>query len=103
MLICLELSKRLNFTRSLLFPDLPSEEYVQLETSTVSGVANHFTEELVTSSALLHPLLLPRLYPPLFTLYALQNERADSAYLERVMQLNRRSDWALMTYVGMKK
>ena len=51
----------------------------------------------------MHPLLFPRLFPPLFTLYALDNERADSAYWERIQQLNKRSDWALMTYVGMQR
>lgn len=87
----------------LLFPELPNEEYVHLDTTTLSGVSSHGTEEAATSSVLLHPLLFPRLYPPLFTLYALDNERADSAYWERIQQLNKRSDWALMTYVGMKR
>ena len=100
---CWLTNKLYNFRHSLLFPELPNEEYVHLATETVSGVANHCTEESVPSSALLHPLLFPRLYPPLFTLYALQNERADSAYWERILQLNKRSDWALMTYVGMKR
>ncbi|XP_020613011.1 alsin-like [Orbicella faveolata] len=86
----------------LLFPELPNEEYVLLHTDTVSGVANHGTEESLTSSMVMHPLLFPRLFPPLFTLYALDNERADSAYWERIQQLNKRSDWALMTYVGMQ-
>lgn len=88
---------------SLLFPELPNEEYVHLDTATLSGVSNHGTEEAATSSVLLHPLLFPRLYPPLFTLYALDNERADSAYWEQIQLLNKRSDWALMTYVGMKR
>ena len=88
---------------SLFFPELPNEEYVHLATDTVTGIANHSTEESLTSSMLLHPLLFPRLYPPLFTLYALDNERADSAYWEQIQLLNKRSDWALMTYVGMKR
>ena len=91
----------LSHANSLLFPELPNEEYVHLDT--VSGVANHSTEESLTSSMLLHPLLFPRLYPPLFTLYALTNERADSAYWEQIQLLNKRSDWALMTYVGMQR
>ena len=91
------------FLCRLLFPELPNEEYVLLNTDTVSGVANHGTEESLTSSTLMHPLLFPRLFPPLFTLYALDNERADSAYWERIQQLNKRSDWALMTYVGMQR
>ena len=91
------------FLCRLLFPELPNEEYVLLNTDTVSGVANHGTEESLTSSTLMHPLLFPRLFPPLFTLYALDNERADSAYWERIQQLNKRSDWALVTYVGMQR
>lgn len=87
----------------LLFPELPNEEYVHLATDTLSGVANHSTEESWTSSMLLHPLLFPRLYPPLFTLYALDNDRFDSAYWEQIQLLNKRSDWALMTYVGMQR
>lgn len=93
----------LSYHCSLLFPELPNEEYVYLHTDTVSGVASHGTEESLTSSMLMHPLLFPRLYPPLFTLYALENDRADSAYWERIQQLNKRSDWALMTYVGMQR
>ena len=93
------------FVHSLLFPELPNEEYVHLATATdtVSGIANHSIEESWTSSMLLHPLLFPRLYPPLFTLYALDNERADSAYWEQIQLLNKRSDWALMMYVGMQR
>ena len=91
------------FYGRLLFPDLPNEDYVHLATDTVTGVSNHCTEEGITSSALLHPLLFPRLYPTLFTLYALRNEKQDSMYWERITQLNKRSDFALMTYVGMKR
>ncbi|XP_068688097.1 alsin-like isoform X2 [Montipora foliosa] len=87
----------------LLFPALPNEEYLHVATDTVSGIASHSTEESWTSSMLLHPLLFPRLYPPLFTLYALDNDRADSAYWEQIQLLNKRSDWALMTYVGMQR
>lgn len=87
----------------LLFPELPNEEFVHLATDTVSGVASHSTEESWTSSMLLHPLLFPRLYPPLFTLYALDNDRFDSAYWEQIQLLNKRSDWALMTFVGMQR
>ena len=87
----------------LLFPELPNEEFVHLATDTVSGIASHSTEESWTSSMLLHPLLFPRLYPPLFTLYALDNDRFDSAYWEQIQLLNKRSDWALMTFVGMQR
>ena len=91
------------FVHRLLFPELPNEEYVHLATDTVSGIANHSIEESWTSSMLLHSLLFPRLYLQLFTLYGLDSERADSSYWEQIQLLNKRSDWALMTYVGMQR
>ncbi|XP_048580362.1 alsin [Nematostella vectensis] len=87
----------------LLFPELPNEDYVHLATDTVSGISKHHTEESTSSSAVLHPVLLPRLYPPLFTLYALHNEPSDSKYWERILLLNKRSDTALMTYVDVRR
>jgi len=86
-----------------LFTDLPNEEYVHLDKDSLTGISNHHTEISTSSSALLHPIVLPLLYPPLFTLYALHNERADSQYWERLLQLNWRSDLALMQFVGVKR
>uniref|UniRef100_A0A3P9CMV9 Alsin Rho guanine nucleotide exchange factor ALS2 n=1 Tax=Maylandia zebra TaxID=106582 RepID=A0A3P9CMV9_9CICH len=70
-----------------LFPDLPEE-----------GGWIH-----VPSSALLLPVLLPRLYPPLFTLYALDKEREDDVYWECVLRLNKQPDLALLAFLGVQQ
>ncbi|XP_022079159.1 alsin-like isoform X2 [Acanthaster planci] len=53
----------------------------------------------ITSDGLLYPIVLPRLYPALFTLYALKNEEEDQQYQERLKRLNERPDMALMAYL----
>eukprot|EP00111_Clytia_hemisphaerica_P024307 TCONS_00071687-protein len=83
----------------ILFPDLHDEEFVFLSNETVDG----YTDPPVNSMSLLHPLLLPRLYPPLFTLYALQTEKTDAEYIEKLHYLNKRSDIALMSYLEIKR
>nr|XP_006820146.1 PREDICTED: alsin-like [Saccoglossus kowalevskii] len=104
----------------ILFPGLPSEEtevkpsqsptrenpygyssmhgYAGMQLSPVEK--NDEKKLHITSAGLLHPVLLPRLYPPLFTLYALQNENLDDKYWERILRLNKQSDIALMAYLG---
>ena len=42
------------------------------------------------------PVLLPRLYPPLFMLYALDNDREEDVYWECVLRLNKQADLALL-------
>ncbi|XP_076459413.1 LOW QUALITY PROTEIN: alsin-like [Babylonia areolata] len=56
--------------------------------------------EIVTAAGLLYPILLPKIYPPLFDLYALYNDRSDDRYWERVSKLNRQGDMALMAFLG---
>ncbi|GFO44565.1 alsin [Plakobranchus ocellatus] len=58
---------------------------------------------VLTSAGLIYPILLPKIYPPLFDLYALHNGRADDLYWERVMKLNRQSDMGLMAYLGVEQ
>ena len=79
-----------------MFPNLPDEDLVMLSNKTASGIDEH----PINSTALLHPLLLPRLYPPLFTLYALHTEKTDALYTERLHVLNKRKDIALMSFLG---
>ena len=55
---------------------------------------------MVSASSLLLPLLLPRVYPPLFTLYVLYNEKQDELYWERLLKWNKQSDLALMNFLG---
>ncbi|XP_019746352.1 alsin isoform X2 [Hippocampus comes] len=58
---------------------------------------------VVSSLALLLPVLLPRLYPPLFTLYALDKEREDDVYWECVLRLNKQPDLALLAFLGVQQ
>lgn len=63
----------------------------------------HPHSQVVSSSALLLPVLLPRLYPPLFTLYALDKERQDTSYWECVLRLNKQADLALLHFLGVQQ
>ncbi|CAL8291222.1 unnamed protein product [Lota lota] len=94
-----------------LFPDLPEEGGVIPESSSepqdkaASGSGPPTPESpkpvrVVSSSALLLPVLLPRLYPPLFTLYALDKEREDDLYWDCVLRLNKQPDLALLAFLG---
>ncbi|XP_065051875.1 alsin-like [Rhopilema esculentum] len=83
----------------IMFPSLPDEEFVVLTHDKVDGV----DDPLINSTNLLHPLILPRLYPPLFTLYALHTEKGDAIYAERLHQLNKRGDIALMSFLGVNR
>ncbi|XP_039907368.1 alsin isoform X2 [Simochromis diagramma] len=97
-----------------LFPDLPEEGGVIPEPTTDLQEKNepNSTDALpespkparvVSSSALLLPVLLPRLYPPLFTLYALDKEREDDVYWECVLRLNKQPDLALLAFLGVQQ
>ncbi|XP_054638404.1 alsin isoform X2 [Dunckerocampus dactyliophorus] len=111
-----------------LFPDLPEEGGVirepnadlqggkdsclKLESSpkheipmenTMIDQSSFLLSHVVSSSALLLPVLLPRLYPPLFTLYALDKEREDDVYWECVLRLNKQPDLALLAFLGVQQ
>ncbi|XP_072301246.1 alsin-like isoform X3 [Eucyclogobius newberryi] len=91
-----------------LFPGLPEDGSVLPEPSLSPSRCRHSfisntVEQLVvvvSCSSLLLPLLLPRLYPPLFTLYGLQQEQDDAKYWERVLRLNKSPDQALLSFLG---
>ncbi|KAJ3584293.1 hypothetical protein NHX12_014789, partial [Muraenolepis orangiensis] len=98
-----------------LFPDLPEEggvipeasaELQDKASSSASASGGEPTLEspkavrVVSSCALLLPVLLPRLYPPLFTLYALDKERDDDLYWDCVLRLNKQPDLALLAFLG---
>ncbi|KAM3855270.1 alsin isoform 3-T3 [Vipera latastei] len=99
-----------------LFPDLPEEgSVIPLLTTEMKGTLSFCTGKkdseadspepgcVVTSSSLLLPVLLPRLYPPLFMLYALDNEREEDVYWECVLRLNKQPDKALLSFLGVQK
>ncbi|XP_013926177.1 PREDICTED: alsin [Thamnophis sirtalis] len=98
-----------------LFPDLPGEGSVIPSLMTETKEARSFCTGkkdsepdspepgyVVTSSGLLLPVLLPRLYPPLFMLYALDNEREEDVYWECVLRLNKQPDKALLSFLGVQ-
>ncbi|XP_070570494.1 LOW QUALITY PROTEIN: alsin-like [Ptychodera flava] len=108
----------------ILFPGLPSENPLSPSPQSptvenpygVSSIYGYPTMELssmeksdkekklqITSAGLLHPVLLPRLYPPIFTLYALHNESQDDRYWDRILRLNKQPDIALMAYLGVNQ
>nr|XP_020670133.1 alsin [Pogona vitticeps] len=108
--------KRIFQLVKFLFPDLPEEGSTipLLVTKTkgrrsfCSGRNDTRSESpepgyVVTSSGLLLPVLLPRLYPPLFMLYALDNEREEDVYWECVLRLNKQPDTALMSFLGVQQ
>ncbi|XP_061082643.1 alsin isoform X1 [Conger conger] len=96
-----------------LFPDLPEEGGVVPESISdspdksprppSSDTPLPRTGRVVSSSALLLPVLLPRLYPPLFTLYALEKEREDDLYWDCVLRLNKQPDQALLGLLGVQQ
>ncbi|XP_031843534.1 amyotrophic lateral sclerosis 2 [Nomia melanderi] len=79
---------------TLLFPILPSngEEYV-LETE------NGEEGQVISTTAIMHPIILPRVHSVLFVLYALHNTKEDDAYWERLMKWNKQSDTTLMAFL----
>ncbi|KAJ8349897.1 hypothetical protein SKAU_G00250270 [Synaphobranchus kaupii] len=100
-----------------LFPDLPEEGGLIPESSSDSPDKRPRRSSsdtpippespqpgrVVSSSALLLPVLLPRLYPPLFTLYALEKEREEDVYWECVLRLNKQPDLALLAFLGVQQ
>lgn len=115
------LMRRLYGIVRLLFPDLPENGGPCLIASekreangTTGGTASFADDttalcdaslrmedgEVASWSLLLHPIFLPKVYPPLFSLYALQNETEDEKYWHRVERFNKQSDVALMAYLG---
>lgn len=99
-----------------LFPELPEEgSTIPLSAPLPSGRRSFCTGKsesrsespepgyVVTSSGLLLPVLLPRLYPPLFMLYALDNDREEDVYWECVLRLNKQPDLALLGFLGVQR
>ncbi|XP_076788173.1 alsin [Arvicanthis niloticus] len=99
-----------------LFPELPEEgSTIPLSAPLPTGRRSFCTGKsdsrsgspepgyVVTSSGLLLPVLLPRLYPPLFMLYALDNDREEDIYWECVLRLNKQPDIALLGFLGVQR
>ncbi|XP_029696280.1 alsin isoform X2 [Takifugu rubripes] len=98
----------------LLFPELPEEGGLipDVNTSVQEQREQDASDTpvlaakpgvVVSGSSLLLPILLPRLYPPLFTLYALDSERDDDVYWDCVLRLNKQPDHALLAFLGVQR
>ncbi|KAF7216143.1 alsin isoform X1 [Nothobranchius furzeri] len=87
-----------------LFPGLPDDGGVIPEPSQTrrNSELEHGVVVMSTSSLLL-PVLLPRLYPPLFTLYCLQKEQEEAQYWERILRLNKHPDQSLLSFLGVQE
>uniref|UniRef100_A0A673AXI8 Alsin Rho guanine nucleotide exchange factor ALS2 a n=1 Tax=Sphaeramia orbicularis TaxID=375764 RepID=A0A673AXI8_9TELE len=92
-----------------LFPGLPDDGETHLSISLILECVLKFAFSfsssvvVVSCSSLLLPLLLPRLYPPLFTLYCLQEEQDEAQYWERILRLNKQPDQSLLSFLGVQE
>ncbi|XP_075965332.1 alsin-like [Anarhichas minor] len=93
-----------------LFPGLPDDGGIIPDppASSSNGKQNANIAEqggvlVVSCSSLLLPQLLPRLYPPLFTLYCLQEEQEEVQYWERILRLNKQPDRSLLSFLGVRE
>uniref|UniRef100_T1J5J3 Pleckstrin homology domain-containing family A member 8 n=1 Tax=Strigamia maritima TaxID=126957 RepID=T1J5J3_STRMM len=92
----------------ILFPNLPPNgQEMKVKPATVVITDDSDDEEevevdVVTPSGLVLPYLLPQIYPPLFTLYALHNEKDDDRYWQTLLKWNRQSDLSLMAFLGVE-
>ncbi|KAK3595359.1 hypothetical protein CHS0354_008782 [Potamilus streckersoni] len=104
--------KRLYHTVRILFPELPDKlgpthvfREGSLKTGSKQVLERQISDEdanmeIITASLLIQPILLPKIYPALFDLYALNKDKEDEKYWQRVQKLNRQGDMALMSYLG---
>ncbi|MCI4378589.1 hypothetical protein PGIGA_G00217620 [Pangasianodon gigas] len=91
-----------------LFPGLPEEggfipdSEMRASDFLSSSTCSDTTQQgwIVSSTTLVLPVLLPRLYPPLFTLYTQEREREEEVYWECVLRLNKQPDLSLLTFLG---
>ncbi|KAK2146324.1 hypothetical protein LSH36_616g04036 [Paralvinella palmiformis] len=92
-------------TVGLLFPCLPEPSHspkplpASLDTEDVTILND---EVYATPEDLLHPLLMPELYPTLFNLYALYHVKDDDLYWLRLEKWYKKPDLAIMVYLGIE-
>ncbi|KAF3842963.1 hypothetical protein F7725_001812, partial [Dissostichus mawsoni] len=95
-------------TASFLFPGLPEDGGIIPDPPASASEGKHnsnIAEQCYGGELLLAapPQLLPRLYPPLFTLYCLQEEQEEALYWERVLRLNKQPDQSLLSFLGVQE
>ncbi|XP_063743764.1 alsin-like isoform X3 [Eleginops maclovinus] len=93
-----------------LFPGLPEDGGIIPDPPSAASkgkhnadIADQVSVMVLSCSSLLLPQLLPRLYPPLFTLYCLQEEQEDALYWERILHLNKQPDQSLLSFLGVQQ
>jgi len=89
--------------KSIIDFELNVEPLSALLSSPSSTILHSVSVVVVSCSSLLLPLLLPRLYPPLFTLYCLQEEQEEAQYWERILRLNKQPDQSLLSFLGVQE
>ncbi|XP_028835447.1 alsin isoform X2 [Denticeps clupeoides] len=85
-----------------IIPEVPNSQKMNSQTADPQ-LESPRPGRVVSCSALLLPVLLPRLYPPLFTLYALEKEKEEDVYWECVLRLNKQPDLALLAFLGVQQ
>ncbi|XP_028292919.1 alsin-like isoform X2 [Gouania willdenowi] len=84
-----------------LFPGLPEDGGIIPEAPAAFSQsrtnANQAGDLVVSGCSLLLPLLLPRLYTPLFTLYCLPEDQEENHYWTCILQLNKHPDQTLLS------
>ncbi|XP_058791668.1 alsin [Phymastichus coffea] len=84
---------------TLFFPALPkASEQSLFKLNDDDDECNE--EKVISAAAILHPILLPRVYSALFVLYALHNKKKDDAYWERLIKWNKQPNNTLLAFLG---
>ncbi|XP_068185150.1 alsin-like isoform X2 [Antennarius striatus] len=92
-----------------LFPGLPEDGGMIPDPPSSPSKCRHDSNTseqsvmVLSCSSLLLPLVLPRLYPPLFTLYCLQEEQLEAQYWDRIIRLNKQPDQSLLHFLGVQE
>ncbi|XP_011499590.1 PREDICTED: alsin [Ceratosolen solmsi marchali] len=82
---------------TLFFPALPkATDQCILK----SNSDDNKEEKVISATAILHPIILPRVYSALFVLYALHNKKMDDAYWERLIKWNKQPTNTLLAFLG---
>ncbi|CAH1774942.1 unnamed protein product [Owenia fusiformis] len=87
----------------VLFPYLPEESgCIELEDGTDEEAIMSDNERYLSAAMLLHPFLLPKLYPSTLQLCVLCNENDDKLYWDRIENWNAYGDIALLAQLKVK-
>lgn len=95
---------RINDIIRILFPVLPPNGgELGFDAVDENDPEKIIGEMVITSEGLLLPIFLPKIYPPLFTLYALHYEKDDNVYWETLLKWNKQPDLSLMAFLDINE